>query len=165
MSPHGRVRFLLSIGCRNTIRAELVLSADAAARSVELLGQRKSAILNRRSQCLCAVLIITGGLRCPDLIQRHQALIGLGGVVLFAVRSLEVLPVDWRGFCFGRLQAASLRVRGAARPGALSFPAKVRRAASEVSNFEQTIAVASCCLMSRQSNQTGVCNEGRNSMD
>ena len=94
--------------------------------------------------------MITGGLRCPDLIQRHQALIGLGGVVLFAVRSLEVLPVDWRGFCFGPLQAWG---RSPARR--TFIPAKVRRAASEVSNFEQTIAVSSCCLMSRQSNQIG----------
>jgi len=26
---------------------------------------------------LRAVLIVTGGLRCPDLIQRHQAVLGL----------------------------------------------------------------------------------------
>jgi hypothetical protein len=26
---------------------------------------------------VCAVLVITGGLRCSDLIQRHQALFGL----------------------------------------------------------------------------------------
>jgi hypothetical protein len=48
----------------------------------------------------------------------------------WCARSLDVLPVDWRGFCFGPLRAASPRVSGAARPDAPSFPAKVRRAAS-----------------------------------
>jgi hypothetical protein len=31
----------------------------------------------QRSQCISALLAITGGLRCPDLIQRHQALLSL----------------------------------------------------------------------------------------
>src|SRR6266481_6597912 len=37
----------------------------------------RRAILNRRSQCVCAVLLITGGLRGPDPNQRHQALFSL----------------------------------------------------------------------------------------
>jgi hypothetical protein len=47
----------------------------------------KCAILNRRSRCISARLVISGGLRCPDLIQRHQAFIELGGVVLSQVPS------------------------------------------------------------------------------
>jgi hypothetical protein len=46
-------------------------------RGVAQRASRKCAILNRRLQCVCAVLIVTGGLRCPGKKQRHQALLGL----------------------------------------------------------------------------------------
>jgi hypothetical protein len=40
----------------------------------------------------------------PPKTPKYQKLRDFG----WCVRSLEVLPVDWRGFCFGSLQAASL---------------------------------------------------------
>jgi hypothetical protein len=43
---------------------------------------------------LCAVLIITGGLRCPDLTQRHQAVLGLVALCVYRYVGGDLLTLQ-----------------------------------------------------------------------
>jgi hypothetical protein len=76
LEPIGRASCLEGV-CREVGLARLKADArrhfrsgwfaGTAARSVELLGTAKASNFEQTIACVPAVLVVTGGLRCPDL--------------------------------------------------------------------------------------------------